>query len=194
MFPWLVYMEGYHKESFNSRNGEYMMEAKTTIKCTCGWNEESFLITNNSIITHLLPGEEILYRPGTGHKLISFSRRQKVWMPAGTGNIADRSGNTWGGFLTIYCSLRSPRRFVINNTAALFRGESAENILTAYMRRILTDVMENIINTPAWNGTELDKQQLWTDIEKKIRQNLRSNGWEADIVRPGAIIRTGKEV
>ena len=26
MFPGLVYMEGYHKESFNSRNGEYMME------------------------------------------------------------------------------------------------------------------------------------------------------------------------
>lgn len=170
------------------------MEVKATIKHICGWNEETFLITSNNIITHLLPGEETLYDPGSSHKLISFIRKQKVWMPAGAGNIADRSGNTWGGFLIIYCSLRSPRRFVINNTTALFQGESTENILTADMRQILINVMEKALNASGWNGTESDKQQLWTDIEKKVRQSLQSNGWEADIVRPGSIIRTGKGV
>lgn len=170
-----------------------MMESKTIIKHTCGWNEEAFLISGNNIISHLLPGEETLYRPEPGCKLISLTRKQKARMPAGAGDIADHSGNTWGGFITMYCSLVSPRRFVINNTPVLFQGESAENILAADMRKLLMNAIEQAVNSPGWHGTETDKQQLWTDIEKNIRQELRKNGWEADSVVPGTIIRIRKE-
>ena len=165
------------------------MEKETAVKRVCGWDEEVFVLAGESDMVHLLPGEEVLLHPETEERLLSFARRQKIWLPAGTGNLTDNRGNKWGGYCMVLCGLICARRFVIKNKDSLWQGAPPEEILSEILRRELTGSMRESVFQPEWNGSEKDKQTLWTVFEAKLEEALWKSGWTAEEIRPGLISR-----
>lgn len=156
----------------------------------CGWDEEVFLLPGEGSPEHFLPGEACPDEAEPGTRKIILKRRKAVWLPVGAGEIRGMDGRVFGGFCTVLCVLRSPRRFVIRNRGRLWGGEDPESILTNSMRSLLEDEIKRQVVHTEWRGTNQERRIFWESFRETLGKRLRENGWEAAAFRPGRIRAT----
>ncbi len=166
-----------------------MVKSEKETDCVCGWDEEVFFLLGDEGILHFLPGEEIACASNAEYRPIQFKRKQKIWIPIGTGNIQDHRGISWGGYCTVLCSLVSPRRFVMKYRESLDRGDLPDFLLAEALRQMLTETMQEIIHQTAPENADDTERLLWKKLGEVIKTNLLSIGLKMEEIKPGIVCR-----